>query len=116
MEAQRLWINQKFDEIDAANKVNKKDLKFLTPAQLKNQNLNRAKFTANLMHTWADLISWLNITDQDIHEILLKGDQDDKSYADHSKSSDAARRAILKLYSYESPLYKATNLANQTRD
>ena len=31
-------------------------------------------------------------------------------------SSDAARRAILKLYSYESPLYKAINLANQTRD
>ena len=48
--------------------------------------------------------------------MALKTDNKGQPYADHSESSDAARRAILKLYSYESPLYKAINLANQTRD
>ena len=34
----------------------------------------------------------------------------------HSESSDAARRGIMKLYSYETPLYDAVNRANQCRD
>ncbi len=34
----------------------------------------------------------------------------------HDDKSDDARRAILKIYSYESPLYKAVNRANQCKD
>ena len=37
-------------------------------------------------------------------------------YTDHSDHSDAARRAIMKIYTYEGPLYRAVNLANQTQD
>ena len=35
---------------------------------------------------------------------------------EHSPASDAARSAILKLYSYETPLYGALNRANQCQD
>ena len=34
----------------------------------------------------------------------------------NSKSSDAARRKILKLWTYESPLYSAVNRATQYQD
>ena len=57
---------------------------------------------------WADFPEWKKITDDDIKEIILE--------YKHSNSSDEARGAILKLYSYETPLYKAINKANQYQD
>jgi len=56
---------------------------------------------------WADFPEWKKITDNDIKEI-----HDWKN----SPSSDEARGAILKLYSYETPLYEAVNKANQCQD
>ena len=53
------------------------------------------------------------ITDKAIREIIHR-DQYDRPI--HSPESDAARSAILKLYSYETPLYGALNQANQWQD
>ena len=50
----------------------------------------------------------MDITDQDIKEIL---DEDDEL-----ESSDHARREIIKLWSQETPLYSAVNRANQFQD
>ena len=64
-----------------------------------------------------NLIDFHEISDLDIWEILLKTDSNGKNVLPiHSESSDAARRAILKLYTYESPLYKAVNYAAQCKD
>ena len=59
---------------------------------------------------WEDFPEWDQITDQDIKEITGKDRWG--TGIKHSKSSDAARRAILKIYSYETPLYGALNHAN----
>ena len=59
------------------------------------------------MKAWKFLLEFHRISDQDIKMILDR---------DHDDSSDDARRAILKIYSYESPLYKAVNRANQCQD
>ena len=59
------------------------------------------------MNSWKFLLEFHRISDQDIKMILDR---------DHDDSSDDARRAILKIYSYESPLYKAVNRANQCQD
>ena len=59
------------------------------------------------MDAWKFLLEFHRISDQDIKMIL-----DCK----HDDESDDARRAILKIYSYESPLYKAVNRANQCQD
>jgi len=56
-------------------------------------------------NAWEAFPEWEKITDEAIQEIL--------EYDKHSDSSDAARSAILRLYSYETPLYGALNEANQ---
>ena len=60
------------------------------------------------MDAWKFLLEFHRISDQDIKMIL--------GYDKHDRKSDDARRAILKIYSYESPLYKAVNRANQCQD
>ena len=63
---------------------------------------------------WADFPEWKKITDDDIKEIIGTGRY--VRGAKNSPSSDEARGAILKLYSYETPLYDTVNKANQYQD
>ena len=66
---------------------------------------------------WADFPEWKKITDDDIKEIIEWNCENHKVHRPkNSPSSDEARGAILKLYSYETPLYKAINKANQYQD
>ena len=60
----------------------------------------------------------MNITDQDIIEILGANNNDERGMpiGEHSESSDDARRKILWLWSMETPLYGAVNRANQYQD
>ena len=58
-------------------------------------------------NAWEAFPEWDKITDEAIQEILKRK---------RSDSSDAARSAILRLYSYETPLYGALNKANQFKD
>ena len=60
----------------------------------------------------------MNITDQDIIEILGANNNDERGVpiGEHSDSSDDARRKILWLWSMETPLYGAVNRANQYQD
>ena len=69
------------------------------------------------MEAWKFLLEFHRISDQDIKEIIKYKDEDGKwiDYK-HSDSSDDARRAILKIYSYETPLYSALNRANSCQD
>jgi len=62
------------------------------------------------------LFCFHQITDQDIKEIISHIENGKRIHRSHSESSDAARRAILKLYTYESPLYKTLNTASCHRD
>ena len=66
------------------------------------------------MNSWKFLLEFHRISDQDIKEIIHREDGYNRPI--HTESSDDARRAILKIYSYESPLYKAVNRANQCKD
>ena len=59
------------------------------------------------MDAWKFLLEFHRISDQDIKMILDR---------EHDDRSDDARRAILKIYSYESPMYSALNRANQCQD
>ena len=69
------------------------------------------------MKAWKFLLEFHRISDQDIKEIISYKDEEGKTNKpEHTPSSDDARRAILKIYSYESPLYKAVNRANQCQD
>ncbi len=79
------------------------------------------------MDAWKFLLEFHRITDEDIQMILPN---DFLQYRDQLReddfpaevwkkmveSADDARRAILKIYSYESPLYKAVNNANMCQD
>ena len=58
-------------------------------------------------NAWEAFPEWEKITDEAIVEII---------YEENSPASDAARSAILRLYSYETPLYGALNKANQYKD
>ena len=68
------------------------------------------------MDAWKFLLEFHRISDQDIKEILNTDEQGNRRRPIHTESSDDARRAILKIYSYESPLYKAVNRANMCQD
>ena len=70
----------------------------------------------NMCQAWPDLFCFHQITDQDIKEIIGYSDENYKLIPTNSESSDNARRAILKLYTYESPLYKTLNTASCHRD
>ena len=69
------------------------------------------------IQAWAHLIDFHDITDQDVKEIVRHRDEEgnevDPVNTDHS---DAARRAILRLYSMETPLYSTLNRATGFRD
>ena len=67
------------------------------------------------MDAWKFLLEFHRISDQDIKEILNNNEYGNFDPI-HTESSDDARRAILKIYSYESPLYKAVNMANRCQD
>ena len=72
------------------------------------------KYVQQSMTAWEDFPEWEKISDEDIKEIInyyhnFQGPE-------HSESSDAARKAILRIYSYETPLYGALNRANQYQD
>jgi len=70
-----------------------------------------------LANSWGDLINFSGITDQDVREIVSHRDDDGNSVAStHSEHSDAARRAILRLYTLETPLYRTLNKANSCKD
>ena len=70
------------------------------------------------MQTWEDLINFHGITDQDVKEIVVWRDETYWTLSDpvHTPHSDAARQAIIKLYTYESPLYKTLNQATLYQD
>jgi len=59
------------------------------------------------MEAWKFLLEFHRISDQDIMMIIN---------CINDPSSDDARRAILKIYSYETPLYSALNRANSCQD
>ena len=67
------------------------------------------------MEAWKFLLEFHRISDQDIKEIMTEK-VDGKWGSIHTESSDDARRAILKIYSYETPLYSALNRANSCQD
>ena len=70
-----------------------------------------------MANSWGDLINFSGITDQDVREIVGHND-DNGNQVDptHSEHSDAARRAILRLYTLETPLYRTLNKANSCKD
>ena len=69
------------------------------------------------MNGWESLLDFSGITNQDIKEIVGHEDENGKFvYSVHSDHSDAARRAILRLYTLETPLYRTLNKANSCRD
>ena len=59
------------------------------------------------MEAWKFLLEFHQISNEDIKKILKNK---------NDPSSDDARRAILKIYSYETPLVYALNQANMRRD
>ena len=69
------------------------------------------------MNAWESLLDFSGITNQDIKEIVEHYDEKgDYVFRGHSDHSDAARRAILRLYTLETPLYRTLNKANSCRD
>ena len=56
----------------------------------------------NQSEAWKDIFKFLKITDKDIDKI---------NRGKYSKSSDRAKCGALKLYTYESDLYKKLNYA-----
>ena len=74
------------------------------------------KYVHMTMIAWEDFPEWEKISDEDIKEIIQWEDKGKVHFPKHSESSDAARKAILRIYSYETPLYGALNRANQCHD
>ena len=69
------------------------------------------------MQTWDALLDFHGITNQDIKEIAYHEDENgDEVRRVHTEHSDAARRAILRLYTLETPLYRTLNRANSCQD
>ena len=91
-------------------------MKLLNEEQAQKRNMALVDLSNNMCQAWPDLFCFHQITDQDIKEIIGY-DENGKIIGDtNSESSDNARRAILKLYTYESPLYKTLNTASCHRD
>ena len=69
------------------------------------------------MNSWKFLLEFHRISDQDIKEIIRYKDEGGKWHKrKHTPSSDDARRAILKIYTFETPIPYALNNANMCRD
>ncbi len=70
----------------------------------------RARLPDLIAQAWSDLLDFLEITDEAIQEIL-------KPFGGtETPAVLRAKHSILKAYSYESPLYKAINRANEYQD
>ena len=75
------------------------------------------KYVDKFKRAWEDFPEWEKISDEDIKKIIEYSDEEGEWHCGvHSESSDAARKAILRIYSYETPLYGALNRANQCHD
>ena len=94
------WKQKNADRIGPGKALSPEKLKELTESYMK-------KYVHRQMTAWEDFPEWKKISDEDIKDIL-----DQKN----TPSSDAARKAILRIYSYETPLYSALNNANQCQD
>ena len=70
----------------------------------------RSKLPDLIAQAWSDLLDFLEITDEAIQEILKEYD------CANTPTVMRAKYSILKAYSYESPLYKAINRANEYQD
>ena len=90
-----------------------KDHKGLSPKAIKYIEQGRANLVDKKGKAIEDFPEWDQITDEAIKEII--GDGTYRSIK-HSDSSDAARRAILRLYTSETFLYSALNRASQCKD
>ena len=60
------------------------------------------------MEAWKFLLEFHRISDKHNKKIIINHENDPRS--------DDARRAILKIYSYETPLYSSINQANMRQD
>ena len=106
---QSKWAKRQIDET-----MNKREIKDEIAKWSESDDVNHQKklksISDKVEQAWRDIVGLKKITDQDIQEIL------ESYFGDHSKSSDEARQNILKLYSYETNLYKAINKANAKKD
>ena len=91
----------------------------MNPQQKEELKKARSELVQSDMEAWKFLLEFHRISDQDIKEIVDRNRINEWGKwvsDDHTASSDDARRAILKIYSYETPLYSALNRANQWQD
>ena len=114
MDHQRTWSILQIKQMKEKNK----DQRGLSPEKLKAITQMKLKMVDEQMKAWEAFPEWQKITDEAIKEIL---EFKVRQYATplcikNSPASDAARSAILRLYSYETPLYGALNKANQYQD
>ena len=104
------WKQKNADRIGPGKALSPEKLKELTESYMK-------KYVHRQMTAWEDFPEWKKISDEDIKEIIYWTDENGEEHEPkNSKSSDAARKAILRIYSYETPLYSALNNANQCQD
>ena len=112
---QSKWAKRQIDET-----MNKREIKDEIAKWSESDEVNHQKklksITDKVEQAWRDIVGLKKITDQDIQEILGEKDKWGDYKGKHSKSSDEARQNILKLYSYETNLYKAINKANAKKD
>ena len=99
-------------------------IKAMNPDQLKKLEQSRFELVQSDMDAWKFLLEFHRITDEDIKIILTYGKKLKEMASNFPaevwkkmvESADDARRAILKVYSYETFCYRALNQANQRRD
>ena len=109
MDHQRLWTENQIAEWKQKNAARIGPGKDLSPEKLKELTESyMKKYVQQSMTAWEDFPEWEKISDEDIKEIACDWK--------NTPSSDAARKAILRIYSYETPLYSALNRANQCQD
>ena len=106
MEHQRQLSLKQIKESEE-NEQNAELSKNLSPEQQQAIKTARANLVTSDMEAWKFLLEFHRISDEDIKKII-QGLND--------PSSDDARRAILKIYSYETPIYSQMNQANMRQD
>jgi len=122
MDHQRIWTETQIAEWKQKNASRIGPGKDLSPEKLKELTESyMKKYVHRQMTAWEDFPEWEKISDEDIKEIIHWTSE--KCFGGtewhekkNSESSDAARKAILRIYSYETPLYSALNRANQCQD
>ena len=117
MEHQRLLSLKQVEESTTQNSEKMKTLSSDQQSELKNV---RSQLVQSDMEAWKFLLEFHRISDQDIKEILCWNgagcNVGNPASVGHTESSDDARRAILKIYSYETPLYRELNMVNMSKD